>query len=72
MTKVNSDSGFWLENTLVDVVSFEHMCFFIAGGLRASEGNLYLSFTLENCLRLCRGSLHVEGRRSELELEQGY
>ena len=50
MTKVNSDFGFWLENTLIDVVSFEHMCFFIAGGLRVSEGNLYLSITLENLL----------------------
>ena len=49
MTKVISDFGFWLENTLIDV-SFEHMCFFIAGGLRASEGNLYLSITLENLL----------------------
>ena len=44
------------ENTLVDIVLYEHMCSFLAGGYRTSEGNLYLSITLENCLRTCRGS----------------
>ena len=35
---------------------YGHMCVFLAGGLRTSEGNIYLSITLRSCLRLWGGS----------------
>ena len=38
---------------MVDNVSYEYMCFFLAGGLRTSEGNFLLHWRGRHCRGRC-------------------
>ena len=52
---------------MVDNVSYEYMCFFLAGGLRTSEGNFLLHWRV--ACGLVEAGVHVERRRSGLQLQ---
>jgi len=52
---------------MVDNVSYEYMCFFLAGGLRTSEGNFLLRWRV--ACGLVEAGVHVERRRSGLQLQ---